>query len=76
MLVTVVGVITVLALIYRVLISPAAHEQAGAYLGLVSALALAYGGYLSMRQEGVARGDAPAEVPIVRLEEPGGGDRS
>jgi hypothetical protein len=72
-IVTVLGLISVLALIYRVLISPAAHEQAGAYLGLLSALALALGGYLSMREEGIARRDAPAEIPVVR---PGHGNRS
>lgn len=76
LIVTVLGLITVLALIYRVLISPAAHEQAGAYLGLLSALAIAYGGYRSLRQEGTARRDAPGEVPLVRLERPSGGDRS
>lgn len=66
MIVAVLGLITVLALIYRVLISPAAHEQAGAFLGLLSAIGLAYGGYLSLREEGIARRDAPREIPIVR----------
>ena len=60
------GGLSVLALIYRVLISPPAHEHVAAYLGLLSALALAYGGYLSLREEGIARADAPSEVPIVR----------
>ncbi|HUA45074.1 MAG TPA: hypothetical protein VMA77_07595 [Solirubrobacteraceae bacterium] len=72
-IVTVLGLITVLALIYRVLIDAPAHEQAGAYLGLLSAIALGYGGYLSMRQEGIARRDAPTDIPVVR---PGGGERS
>jgi len=66
LVVAVLGLITVLALIYRVLINPAAHEQAGAYLGLLSAIGLAYGGYLSLREEGIARRDAPKEIPIVR----------
>lgn len=73
MTVTVLGLITVLALIYRVLIDAPAHEQAGAYLGLLSAIGLAYGGFLSLRQEGIARRDAPAEIPIIR---PGGEPRS
>jgi hypothetical protein len=64
--VAVLGGITVLALIYRVLINPPAHEHAAAFLGLISALALAYGGYLSMREEGIARRDAPSEIPVVR----------
>jgi hypothetical protein len=72
-IVTVLGIITVLALIYRVLIDAPAHEQAGAYLGLLSAIALAYGAYASLRQEGVARRDAPAEIPVER---PGGAQRS
>jgi hypothetical protein len=73
MVVTVIGLINVLALIYRVLISHPGHEQAGAYLALLSAIALAYGGFLSLRQEGVARRDAPADIPVVR---PGGEQRS
>lgn len=76
LIVTVLGLITVLALIYRVLISPAAHEQTAAYLALLSALALAYGGYLSLRQEGIARRDAPTEIPLVRLDGPADADRS
>jgi hypothetical protein len=66
LLVAVLGVISVLALIYRVLINPSGHEQAGAFLGLISAIGIAYGGYLSLRQEGIARRDAPREIPVVR----------
>ena len=66
LIVALLGPITVLALIYRVLISPPAHEQAGAYLGLLFAIGLAYGGYLSLREEGIARRDAPSEIPVVR----------
>jgi prepilin signal peptidase PulO-like enzyme (type II secretory pathway) len=64
--VTLLGLISVLALIYRVLISAPAHEQAGAFLGLISALGLAYGGFLSLREEGIAHRDAPSEIPVVR----------
>jgi hypothetical protein len=66
LIVMILGVISVLALIYRVLISPPAHQHAAAYLGLLSAIGLAYGGYLSLREEGIARRDAPAEIPVVR----------
>ncbi len=66
LLVALLGPISVLALIYRVLINAPAHEQAGAYLGLLSAVAIAYGGYLSFREEGIARRDAPREIPVVR----------
>jgi len=65
---TVLGGLTVLALIYRVLIDPpAGTEKAGAYLGLVTALALAYGGYKSMRTEGIAAGDGPDAIETVAL---------
>jgi hypothetical protein len=66
MIVTVLGVLSVLVLIYRVVINPPAHEQLGAFLGLLSAVALAYGGFLSLRQEGIARRDAPRDIPVVR----------
>jgi hypothetical protein len=66
LLVSVIGAISVLALVYRVLINPPAHQHAAAYLGLLSAIGLAYGGYLSMREEGIARRDAPREIPLVR----------
>lgn len=65
LIVTVLGAITVLALVYRVLINPPAHEQAGAFLGLLSAIGLAYGGFLSMREEGIAARDAPREIPVI-----------
>jgi len=68
LIVAVLGLLSVLALIYRVLISPPAHEQAGAILGLLSAIGLAYGGYLSLREEGISRRDAPSEIPVVRPE--------
>jgi len=66
MIVAVLGLISVLALVYRVLINPPAHEQAGAFLGMLSAIGLAYGGYLSLREEGISRRDAPSEIPVVR----------
>jgi hypothetical protein len=65
LIVAVLGVITVLALVYRVLVNPLVHEQGGAILGLISAIALAYGGYLSLREVGIAGKDGPGEIPIV-----------
>jgi peptidoglycan/LPS O-acetylase OafA/YrhL len=73
LVVTVLGLITVLALIYRVLINPPAHEQTAAFLALLSAIGLAYGGYLSLREEGISRRDAPSEIPVVR---PGTGNHT
>jgi cytochrome bd-type quinol oxidase subunit 2 len=66
LIVMLLGIVVVLALIYRVLINPAPHQQAGAYLGLLSALGIAVGGYLSLRQEGIARRDEPRDIPIAR----------
>ena len=80
LIVALLGPISVLALIYRVLINAPAHEQVGAYLALVSAVGLAYGGYLSLREEGISRRDAPREFPVVRAAgedvPAGGGNRS
>jgi peptidoglycan/LPS O-acetylase OafA/YrhL len=73
LIVAVLGVITVLALVYRVLVNPLDHEQGGAILGLISSIALAYGGYLSLREEGISRKDGPGEIPVVR---PGAENRS
>lgn len=58
--VAILGSLTALALVYRVLIDvPGAgsmiERKAGGFIGLVAAGAIAYGGYLSMRQEGAAR---------------------
>jgi nitrate/nitrite transporter NarK len=65
LIVTVLGLVSVLALVYRVLIDPPASEQTGAILGLISAIGLAYGGFLSLREEGISRRDAPSEIPLV-----------
>jgi ABC-type Na+ efflux pump permease subunit len=66
LVVMLLGIVTVVALIVRVLIDPPTHQQAGAYLALLTAIGVALGGYFSLRQEGIARQDAPASIPIVR----------
>jgi hypothetical protein len=65
-IVTVLGALSTLALVVRVLIAPPAlatvgslDRSTGAYLGLLAALATAFGGFASMRQEG---GTDPAEL--------------
>jgi len=70
--VTTLGVLAVLALLYRVLIhlpgpSGLIEAKAGAYVGLASVIAMTYGGYLSMREEGIAPDDAPGEIETIRL---------
>ncbi len=66
LVVMLLGIVTVVALIYRVLINAAPHQETAAYLGLLWALGIAVGGYFSLRQEGIARRDAPRDIPIVR----------
>jgi hypothetical protein len=68
LLTAVLGALTVLWLIYRVLISPPGGDRkAGAIIGLLSACAITYGGYRSVRQEGIASADGPSEIPTVSL---------
>lgn len=74
--VTVLGVLSVLALIYRVLISPPSGagigQRPGAYLGLVAAIGIVYGGYRSMREEAGADIQPRGQIETVRIEEPAG----
>jgi len=68
MITTVLGDLAFLGLVYRVLINaPGPSTKVWAYLGLASGLALAYGGYLSLRQEGIAERDAVHDVETVKL---------
>ena len=71
-IVTVLGVLTALVLVYRVLINvPGPDElvaaKAGAYLALASTLGIVVGGYASMRREGILPEDGPGEIPTVAL---------
>jgi hypothetical protein len=66
------GLLSSLALIYRVLINQPGPDsliesKGGAFVGLVSALVLTWGAYLSMRQEGTLERDGPGEIEVVRL---------
>jgi uncharacterized membrane protein len=62
------GSVTVLWLIYRVLISPPGGERkAGAIIGLLSACVIVYGGYSSLRRDGIAPADGPSEIPTIRV---------
>lgn len=69
---TVLAGATVIALVYRVASGPPSYgnlldQQAGAYLGLVAGMGIAYGAYRSMREES---GTDPAALDIetIRLE--------
>jgi hypothetical protein len=69
--VTVLAVLTSLGLIYRVLINaPDSWDtKPAAYLGLVSAFAVAYGGYRSMREEERSDPARTATIRTVHLDE-------
>lgn len=75
-IVTVLGILTALALVYRVLLNRPGSDavvglKAGSVVGLVSALGLTYGGYLSIRREGIAPKDGPQQIEVVKLSEVG-----
>jgi hypothetical protein len=42
-------------------------RQAGAFIALVAGILVAYGGFRSLRQEGVAPQDERTEIPTVKL---------
>ena len=67
------GSITALVLIYRVLINvPGPNDvvsrDVGAYIGLLASIVIAGAGYRSLREEGIARQDAPKDIPTVHLD--------
>jgi len=68
-IVLVLGGLSALTLIYRVLINPPSgglDQRAGAYLGLVAAIGIAYGGFASLREEDGPNPDV-LEIETVRL---------
>ncbi len=74
--VTVLGALSVLALIYRVLINPPSGsgvgQRPGAYLGLAAAIGIVYGGYRSMRAETGIDPQALGQIETVRIGDPAG----
>ena len=64
----ILGGASVAWLIYRVLIDPpGGSRMVGGFVGLLAAGGIAYGGYASLRSEGIAPGDAPQDIPTVDL---------
>ena len=68
------------ALLYRVVIeSPGLSglgadlitPKVGAFVALAAAIALTYGGYRSMREEGISERDGPGEIETIRLSDLG-----
>ncbi|HET7051566.1 MAG TPA: hypothetical protein VFI54_25075 [Solirubrobacteraceae bacterium] len=79
--VTLLGGLTALVLIYRVLINvPGPNDvvtrDAGGFVGLVASFAIAYSGYRSLRREGIAPQDAPKDIPTVHFDAAGVGTPS
>ena len=67
------GGVSVLVLIYRVLINvPGPNDvvsrDVGAYIGLLASIVIAGAGYRSLREEGIAPQDAPKDIPTVHLD--------
>lgn len=60
------GDLSAVALLFRVIDHPGLHSQIGVYVGLVAALAIGYGGYLSLRTESSPFGD-PESIETVSL---------
>jgi hypothetical protein len=81
--VTVLGVISVLLILFRIVDPPGfgsfggvsvdATLDVGIFLGLISAAGIAYGGYSAMREEGITFGDVADDLSSGRG--PGAGTR-
>jgi hypothetical protein len=61
------ALLTLVWLIVRFWISPPGGRGIGGWIGLLSTAAILYGGCRSIRLEGIAAGDAPTEIPTVRV---------
>jgi hypothetical protein len=75
------GGLTSLVLIYRVLINvPGPNDvvsrDVGGFVGLVACLVISFAGYRSLRDEGIAPQDAPKEIPTVQPDAAGVGTPS
>jgi hypothetical protein len=59
------GAVTAAWLIYRVGINPAGGRKIGGWVALAGAVVITYGGFSSLRVEGIAARDAPSVIPTV-----------
>jgi hypothetical protein len=67
LLASIFGGLTALWLIVRVPIAPPGGREIGGWIGLLGAAAIAYGGFRSVRLEGINPADGPAEIPTAKL---------
>lgn len=66
---TVIALPALVWLLFRVVIDPGAHQQAGAWVGLAAGAGLLAGSFVSLRQEGILDRDGPQQIPLVELPE-------
>ena len=64
---SILGGVSVVWLIIRVLIDPPGGRGIGGWIGLLGAAAITYGGLQSLRLEGIAPEDGTAEIPKLEL---------
>jgi hypothetical protein len=69
LLVMLLGGLSTLWLIIRVLLDPPGGRDFGGWLGLFSAAVLTWAGYMSVRIEGIAPQDTPQDIPTIGLDE-------
>lgn len=70
LVVTLLGGLTVIWLFVRVAIDPPGGRELGGWVALVAAAALTWGGFRSLKMEGISPTDAPAHIPTVSLAPP------
>lgn len=63
--VTLLGGVSTIWLIVRVVIDPPGGRDLGGWLGLICAIALTWSGYKSLRTEGIAPEDEPRDIPTL-----------
>ena len=69
LVVMVLGGLSTIWLLVRVVLDPPAGRNFGGWLGLISAAVLTWAGYESVRVEGIAPQDTPQDIPTVSLSE-------
>jgi hypothetical protein len=63
--ISVLGLINLVWLAFDVIFNHPGHQRLPAVLGLLAAGLLLYGGFTSLRREGIAARDAPGQIPTV-----------
>jgi hypothetical protein len=64
-IVTVLGLLTALWLAIDLLLNHPAHQRVWAVAGLLAAVGVPAGAFLSLRREGISPRDAPTDIPLV-----------